>query len=230
MAEAGVASRRESERLIQEGFVKVNNNEVRTLGVKVNPDTDLIEVRGQKIYSEKKRTFLFYKPSKVITSMMDPQGRKVVSDFFRHVSERIYPVGRLDYDTEGLLIVTNDGELANFLMHPSHKIKKTYLVIVKGKPRMDSLKRLAQGIKLKDGVTAPASLRPIELDEKKSKIEISIHEGKNRQVRRMFDAIGHSVLYLRRIQYDFLTLKGLSQGEFRELSEKDVKRLKEGLV
>lgn len=228
MAEAGVASRRESERLIQDGYVQVNNEVVRTLGVKVDPQKDRIEVKGERIHSEKKRTFLFYKPSKVITSMIDPQGRKVVADFFQHVQERVYPVGRLDYDTEGLLIVTNDGELANYLMHPRHKVKKTYLTMVKGKPSMESLKKLACGIKLKDGITAPARIHPILLDDKKSKVEITIHEGRNRQVRRMFDAIGHPVVYLRRIQYGFLKLKGLNQGEFRELTENEVRRLKEG--
>lgn len=228
MAEAGVASRRESEKLILDGYVKVNGEVTRTLGVKVNPDSDYIEVKGTRILSERKRTFLFYKPSKVITSMSDPEGRKVVADFFRDILERVYPVGRLDYDTEGLLIVTNDGELANFLMHPRHKVKKTYAVMVKGNPSSESLRKLAQGVKLKEGMTSPAVVRSIQSDDKKSKIEITIHEGRNRQVRRMCDAIGHPVIYLRRIRYAFLTLHGLKRGEYRELNENEVRRLREG--
>ncbi|RAL22672.1 pseudouridine synthase [Thermoflavimicrobium daqui] len=226
MAQAGVASRRQCEELIQKGLVKVNGQVVQTLGVKVNPKRDVIEVKGKKLQQEKKRTFLFYKPLRVITSMNDPQGRKVVADYFRHISERVYPVGRLDYDTEGLLLVTNDGELANHLIHPRYEMDKVYKVTVQGRPSKEALAQLREGVMLEDGQTAPAKVKILEGNDKKSVLEIVIHEGRNRQVRRMCEVIGHPVIHLIRTRLAFLTLKGLKKGQSRELTSGEIQRLK----
>lgn len=229
LAHAGVASRRESEEWIKKGRVKVNGQVVTALGVKVDPSRDKIEVDGKIIHSERKRTFLFYKPMRVITSMHDPQGRKVVADFFREIPERVYPVGRLDYDTEGLLIVTNDGELAQKLVHPRYEVDKVYLATVKGKTSTHALKKLSDGVMLDDGLTAPAKVKLLETNEKKSKVQLVIHEGRNRQVRRMFHAVGHPVIHLIRIQLASFTLEGLKPGQFRECTQEEIIRLKRKL-
>ncbi|MBA4495648.1 pseudouridine synthase [Paenactinomyces guangxiensis] len=227
MARAGVASRRQCEELIKSGQVKVNGKITTELGIKVDPEADRIEVRGKRIQSERKRTFLFYKPMFVITSMSDPQGRKVVADYFGKIPERVYPVGRLDYDTEGLLLLTNDGELANRLTHPRYEVDKVYLATVKGKPTCDSLERLQKGVRLEDGWTAPARVRLIQAGENRSKIELTIHEGRNRQVRRMCEAIGYPVRHLIRTRLAFLTLNGLKRGDYRELTPAEISRLKQ---
>ncbi|MFV9510727.1 pseudouridine synthase [Tepidibacillus sp. LV47] len=228
IAEAGISSRRKAEQLIINGQVMVNGKIVTTLGVKVDPDRDQIIVNGKKIKSHpKKVVVLLNKPKKVITSMKDPQGRKTVVDLI-HISERIYPVGRLDYDTEGLLLLTNDGELANRLMHPRYELDKTYEAIVDGNPKEFELERLRKGIQLEDGLTSPAKVEKITINKKnQAKIKITIHEGRNRQVRRMFQAIGYSVIHLKRVQYGFLTLKGVSVGQYRFLNEEEICRLKQ---
>jgi 23S rRNA pseudouridine2605 synthase len=225
MAQAGVASRRQSEEWIRQGLVKVNGQLVTTLGVKVDPASDVIEVKGKRIRLESKRVFLFYKPLQVITSMSDPQGRRVVADFFRHIPERVYPVGRLDYDTEGLLLVTNDGELANRLTHPRYKMAKQYITTVKGRPSQEVLKQLQDGVLLEDGLTAPAEVRLLESSPKQSKLELTIYEGRNRQIRRMCKAVGHPVIHLKRTRIAFLTLKGLQPGQIRELTKAEMTQL-----
>jgi 23S rRNA pseudouridine2605 synthase len=226
LAQAGVASRRQAEVLIQEGKVQVNGKVVTELGTKVDPVKDQIMVKGKSIQKEEKRTFLFYKPLYVISSMSDPQKRKVVPDFFRHIKERVYPVGRLDYDTEGLLLVTNDGELANHLLHPRFEVEKQYVATIKGIPDEASLDELRKGVYLEDGLTAPAEVKMIHKREEDSKIKLTIHEGRNRQVRRMCKAIGHPVIHLVRTRLANLTIKGLKRGEYRELTPVEVKSLK----
>lgn len=227
IAQAGIASRRKSEEFIKEGKVKVNGKVVTELGTKVS-SSDRVEVNEVQIEREAPVYFLLYKPRGVISSVNDDKGRKTVTDFFTNIKVRIYPVGRLDYDTSGLLILTNDGEFANLLMHPRGEIEKVYVVKTKGIPTKENLKKLERGIKLEDGKTAPAKVKMISLDKKKdtSIIEISIHEGKNRQVRRMFEAIGNEVVKLKRERYGSLTLAGLSAGEARELSPHEVKQLR----
>ncbi|CAM3878562.1 23S rRNA pseudouridine(2605) synthase RluB [Mesobacillus zeae] len=227
MAHAGIASRRKAEELILEGRVTVNGKLVKELGTKVTP-SDKIEVNGVQIQREIPVYFLFYKPRGVISSVNDEKGRKVVTDYFGQIEQRIYPVGRLDYDTSGLLLLTNDGEFANLLMHPSNEIEKVYVAKVKGIPEREALKKLERGIRLEDGKTSPARVKLLSLDKKKqsSIIELRIHEGRNRQVRRMFEAIGHDVLKLKREQYGFLTLAGLNSGEIRELTPHEVKQLR----
>jgi 23S rRNA pseudouridine2605 synthase len=232
LAQAGVASRRRSEALICSGRVKVNGQRVTELGSKVNPRQDRIEVDDRPVVLERKRTFLFYKPEQVITSMHDPQGRKVVADYFRHIPERVFPVGRLDYDTEGLLIMTNDGELTHRLLHPRYKVNKVYIATVEGKPGPKALKQLEKGVKLKDGWTAPAKVRFLSHSSRDntSRLELTIHEGRKRQVRRMLKAVGHQVIHLIRVRFGFLTLEGLSKGEFRELTDEEIQRLKKEIL
>ncbi|MED1487845.1 MULTISPECIES: pseudouridine synthase [Bacillus] len=228
IAQAGIASRRKAEQLIVEGKVKVNGEVVTELGTKVS-DSDKIEVEGIPVEREEKVYFLLYKPRGVISSVRDDKGRKTVIDFFPHVDKRIYPIGRLDYDTSGLLLLTNDGEFANLLMHPRYKIEKTYIAKLKGIPPRPALKQLEKGVELEDGMTAPAKVKFLSGDRKKNTaiVEITIHEGRNRQVRRMFEKIGYPVLKLRRERFAFLTLQGLNAGEFRELSPHEVKQLRE---
>lgn len=227
IARAGIASRRKSEELIKEGRVKVNGKIVKELGIKVT-SSDKVEVNEIQIEREEPVYYLLYKPRGVISSVSDEKGRKVVTDFFQHLKERIYPVGRLDYDTSGLLLLTNDGEFANLLAHPRNEIEKVYVVKTKGIPSKENLRKLERGIRLEDGKTAPAKVKMLSLDKKKetSIIEIIIHEGRNRQVRRMFEAIGHDVMKLKRERYGFLTLNGLSAGDARELTPHEVKMLR----
>ena len=227
IARAGIASRRKSEDLIKEGRVKVNGKVVTELGLKVS-SSDRVEVNEIQIEKEEPVYFLLYKPRGVISSVNDEKGRKVVTDFFPHLKERIYPVGRLDYDTSGLLVLTNDGEFANLLMHPKSEIDKVYVAKIKGIPSKENLRKLEKGIRLEDGKTAPARVNLLSADNKKQSaiVEITIHEGRNRQVRRMFEAIGHDVLKLKRERYGFLTLSGLKTGDARELSPHEVKQLR----
>jgi 23S rRNA pseudouridine2605 synthase len=227
IARAGIASRRKSEELIKEGKVKVNGKVVTELGVKVTA-ADRVEVNEIQIQREEPVYFLLYKPRGVISSVSDDKGRRVVTDFFSEQKERIYPVGRLDYDTSGVLLLTNDGEFANLLMHPRNQIDKVYVVKSKGIPSKENLLKLERGIQLEDGKTAPARVKMLSMDNKKQTaiIEIAIHEGRNRQVRRMFEAIGHDVLKLKRERFGFLTLNGLSTGDARELTPHEVKQLR----
>ncbi len=228
IAYAGIASRRKAEQLIVEGKVKVNGKVVRELGTKVS-NSDTIEVEGVKLEKEDKVYFLLYKPKGYISAVTDDKGRKTVVDIFKkRVPERIFPVGRLDYDTTGLLLLTNDGEFSYQLTHPKFKIDKTYIARVKGVPTIDGLKKLQRGIKLEDGKTAPAKVSMTSFDEKAGKAicEITIHEGRNRQVRRMFEAIGTPVVKLKRERFAFLDLGNLKPGEYRELTKHEVKQLR----
>ncbi|QHW34926.1 rRNA pseudouridine synthase [Paenibacillus rhizovicinus] len=232
LAQAGVASRRKCEELILSGKVQVNEETVTTLGAKADPAVDVITVDGRRIKSESKLYLMLHKPKGVITSASDPQGRKIVSDYLPGIKERVYPVGRLDYDTEGLLLLTNDGEFANLLTHPSHHVPKTYWATVKGVPHGSALERLKQGILLEDGMTAPAEVEYHDVDTEKnqSTITITIYEGRNRQVRRMFDAISHPVVLLRRIRFGDLGLHGLARGKFRHLTPKEIQELRSAAV
>ncbi|AZS14787.1 pseudouridine synthase [Paenibacillus lutimineralis] len=227
LANAGVASRRKCEELILSGKVMVNDEVVTTLGTKADPNVDVITVNGKTIGAEKKVYIVFNKPKGVITSASDPQGRKIVTDYLKGIKERLYPVGRLDYDTEGLLILTNDGDFAHLLTHPKHHVSKTYLATVKGVPHGTELDKLKQGIMLEDGMTAPAEAEYHDIDPegKQSTISITIHEGRNRQVRRMFDAISHPVLKLKRISFGDLFLGNLKRGIYRHLTKEEVEGL-----
>lgn len=227
LAQAGIASRRKSEQLILEGRVEVNDKVVTELGVKADPEKDVIKVNGKPIKQERKVYLLFHKPKGVITALSDPKGRKTVADFLKNVPERVYPIGRLDYDTEGLLLLTNDGEFAQAMMHPSSEIPKTYFASLKGIPHGSVLEKLQAGIKLDDGMTAPAEVEYVDVkpDRNESVISITIHEGRNRQVRRMFEAVSYPVHKLRRVKYGILTLEGVSRGKYRSLTKEEVNNL-----
>lgn len=226
MAHSGVASRRKSEQLILDGRVSVNGKKVTELGVKVGKK-DRIEVDGIPVYQEEPVYFAFYKPRSVISAVSDDKNRKVVNDFFPGINERIFPVGRLDYDTSGLIIMTNDGEFANVLTHPKHEVAKTYVAKVKGTPTNDELKPLTRGVKIDGRKTAPAKFKVLSSDRVKgtSIVELIIHEGRNHQVKKMFEAVGFPVLKLKREKIGQLDLIGLSSGKYRELSKKEVSQL-----
>lgn len=228
MAEAGVASRRASEKLIATGHVQVNGQTVTTLGTKVTAK-DKIEVDGIPLHREKQVYYLLNKPRGVISSAHDEKGRRTVVDILREdeIEERIYPVGRLDYDTTGLLLLTNDGTLANKMMHPKFAVDKTYVAKVKGLISNDDLKQLRTGVKV-DGrrtKSAKTRLKGTDREKKTSIVQLTIHEGHYHQVKRMLAAVGHPVIKLHRESYGFLNLQGVQPGDYRELRPEEVKRL-----
>ncbi|WP_102345726.1 pseudouridine synthase [Bacillus sp. Marseille-P3661] len=227
IAQSGVTSRRKAEQLIIEGKVTVNGKVVKELGTKVS-SKDRVEVEGIPITREEPVYYLFYKPREVISAVTDDKNRKVVTEFFPEEKRRIFPIGRLDYHTSGLLLLTNDGEFANILMHPKYNIDKLYVAKVNGIPTREQLRKLEKGVHLEDGKTAPAKVKILSVDKKKSTsiVQITIHEGRNRQVRRMFEAIGFKVQKLKRERYGFLDLSGLSPGDSRELTPHEVKQLR----
>lgn len=223
---AGITSRRASEELILNGQVSVNGVVVTELGTKADPSVDTITVNGKTLNVKEERLYiLLNKPSGYITALKDSQGRKLVTDLLKDVPERVYPVGRLDYNTEGLLLLTNDGEWANRLMHPRHEIEKEYHVRVRGKVVEQQLKRMAEGVELEDGMTAPAVVRLVKSGEQNDWISVTIHEGRNRQVRRMCEAVSLSVVRLKRIRYGSLSLGTIREGQFRYLTEAEVSEL-----
>jgi 23S rRNA pseudouridine2605 synthase len=223
LSTAGVASRRHAEVIISQGRVTVNGK-VATLGMRVVP-TDKVRVGGVEVGPQAPRFFMLNKPTGVVTTLDDPQGRPTVATLVPD-DVRVYPVGRLDIDTSGLLLLTNDGEIAHRLMHPSYGVTKTYRVLVTGGVAEKSVRQLAAGIELEDGMTAPAEARVIDANAKQTVLELTIHEGRNRQVRRMCDAIGHPVIELVRIAYGPLTLAGLAPGASRPLQDPEIRRLR----
>lgn len=229
IASAGITSRRKAEKLMEEGRVTVNGEVVKELGTKVTVGNDVVEVDGVPLDKEQPIYFLLYKPKSIISAVSDDKGRKVVNDFLPDVEQRIFPVGRLDYETSGALLLTNDGDFAHLMMHPRNKIVKTYIAKVEGRPSKENLKKLERGIHLEDGKTAPAkvNVKSSNKSGNSSIIEISIHEGKNQQVRRMFEHIGHKVIKLKRESYAFLTLHGLEPGDSRELKPIEIKKLRD---
>lgn len=229
ISQAGIASRRAAEKMIEEGRVTVDGV-VASLGAQADADSQAICVDGEPIRrAEAHVYFLLNKPKGYISTAKDDRGRKTVLDLLPEVDARIYPVGRLDNGTEGLLLLTNDGELMNGLLHPARKIWKTYIAQVEGRLEKPELQKLKNGVTLEDGVTAPAKIRVLDWDQKsgRTKLEISIHEGKNRQVRRMCEAVGHSVQALKRTEFAGLSLSGVKRGEYRALSADEVAYLYE---
>ncbi|MGE5674949.1 MAG: pseudouridine synthase, partial [Mycobacterium leprae] len=232
MAQAGLASRRHSEELIQAGRVTVNGQVVTQLGTKVVPGKDRIEVDGRLLGKPEDLVYiLLNKPKGYVTTLFDPEGRpKVVDLLGEEIGQRVYPVGRLDYDTEGLLLLTNDGDLANAIMHPAREVKKTYIGKVRGVPGPAKLRALETGIELEDGMTAPAEVKLLEAKgPNAATVSIRIHEGRNRQVRRMFEAVGHEVIHLRRTTLGPLSLKDMEVGQWRELSPYEVSDLRKSV-
>ena len=225
---AGVTSRRAAEELIAEGRVRVNGTVVTELGTKADPNKDHIKVDGKLINPKQPPTYIMLnKPAGFMTTMADPEGRPTVHDLLKGVKVRVYPVGRLDYNTEGLLLLTNDGDFAHLITHPKHEFPKTYLVKIKGVLEDGAIAALEAGVFLKDGKTAPAKIRKIRKEEANSWIDITIHEGRKRQVRRMFDHMGHSVIRLKRVKTGGLTLGDLAEGAYRHLTSPEVALLRE---
>lgn len=226
MAHAGVDSRRKCEQLILDGRVKVNGKVVRELGVKVS-GADRIEVDQVPIYKEEPRYIILNKPRSVISAVSDDKDRKVVLDLIEGVTERIYPVGRLDYDTTGLIVLTNDGEFANLMMHPKHQIEKIYVAKVQGIPTQSALNKLERGIVLdgKKTAKAKANLLTSNTGNGTAIVELAIHEGWNHQVKKMFEAVGHPVLKLKRERFAFLDIYNLNNGQWRDLTAFEVDKL-----
>ncbi|NLC76576.1 MAG: rRNA pseudouridine synthase [Clostridia bacterium] len=226
LARCGLASRRKAENLIQTGRVQVNQKTVTVLGTTVEPGRDEVRVDGKIVVPEDKPVYLLLnKPKGYVTTVKDERGRPTVLELVNNIPERIYPVGRLDLDTEGLLLLTNDGLLAHRLTHPKHEIPKTYHALIQGYPSRATLNRLRQGIILDGKKTAPAQVRVIKNLSLDTLVEVVIHEGRNRQVRRMFAQVGHPVIGLKRVRLAFLTLGKLKVGEYRHLTKKEVERL-----
>lgn len=227
LSAAGVCSRRAGEALIKDGRVKVNDNVVTEMGVSVNPEKDRVEVDNRLVkVVEKKEYILLYKPVGYVTTANDPFGRPTVLDLAKDAKARVFPVGRLDINTSGLLLLTNDGELANRLTHPSYGVEKEYLARVHDIPDTQTLKRLAQGVELEDGMTAPAQVRLVKSGRPTSLVSLVIKEGKNRQVRRMLEAVGHPVVALKRVRFGLLTIGSMKVGEWRRLTPGEVKSLR----
>lgn len=227
ISKCGVASRRKAEEMILEGLVTVNGVPA-TLGMKADPHKDHIKVKGKLISAVGSKVYLmFNKPVQCLTSLHDPEGRPTVRDFLKRVKARVFPVGRLDFNSEGLLILTNDGDLANSILHPGNRIPKTYRVKIDGFLEDKDKSRLEKGIRLEDGMTAPAMVRVVKMLKANSWIDITIHEGRKRQVRRMLDRVGHSVIKLVRTRINGLQLGALKPGEYRYLTQKEVRILKE---
>jgi pseudouridine synthase len=228
LARAGIASRRHAEELIEMGVVSVNGAVIRELGTRVDPDTDEVRVRGRVVRLPRAAPLyiLLNKPRETVTTAHDPQGRRTVLDLLpaEWVARRVYPVGRLDRETEGVLLLTDDGEMALRLTHPRYALPKEYLVVVAGRPSREALAQLRAGVDLPDEErpTAPARVRVVRSNTETSELSIELHEGRNRQVRRMCDAVGHPVRSLRRVRVGPLTVDGLAPGASRLLSPAEV--------
>jgi len=227
LAQAGVASRREADRMITEGRVSVNNTFVEELGVQIDPIKDSVRVDGRIVKKEKEEFYLLLnKPKGYLVTLKDPFERPTVLELLPKLKMRVFPVGRLDLNSEGLLILTNNGELANRLMHPRYGIKKVYEVRTKGIPSQKSLLRLERGIHLDGKKTAPAKIAHLGSDPKNARIRIELTEGRKREVRRMFEAIGYSLLSLKRVNYAGIAIGTLRKGQWRYLTQPEVLNLK----
>jgi len=230
LAEAGIASRRKCEEMITKGLVKVDGKVVTAPGTKIK-GSEKILVNGVEVKPNHKKVYiLLNKPVGYISSVKDQFSRKTVLDLVNNIKERIYPVGRLDYDTSGLIILTNDGDFANKLMHPRHMIRKVYRAEITGKLSSSDIECIETGVQLEDYKTAPAGIKVISTSKDRSLVEVSICEGKNRQIRKMFDSLNHPVLRLKRIAIGPVGIDGLEEGKWRYLSKNEVMELKNAVV
>ena len=229
MARCGIASRRRCEEIILSGKVKVNGKIINELGIKINPEVDIVSYEGKIIKPEEKKLYIMLnKPEGYITSVKDEKGRKTILDLVK-VEERIYPIGRLDYDSSGLILLTNDGEIYNKIIHPRVKVEKKYIVLCKGEFTKEELIKFENGVDISGYITAKSKIKILdkEKDKKTNKVntlvEIIIHEGKNRQIRRMCEALGHEVITLNRVAVGNIKLGYLKKGEWRDLREDELK-------
>ena len=232
LARSGIASRRKSEELITSGKIKVNGQVVTELGIKINPEIDIVEYNGKQIKEENKKIYiLLNKPIGYVTTVKDQFKRDTVMELVKGIKERIVPVGRLDMYTSGALLLSNDGDFINKVTHPKHEIEKTYNATIVGKVTKEDVEKLTRGVEIQDEletyVTKPAKVKILKIDEEKnlSRIQITIHEGKNREVRRMCEAIGKKVIALHRTQIGNIDVKDLQLGKWRYLTEKEIQNL-----
>lgn len=225
IARAGVASRRAAEQLILDGQVRVNGEVVRTLGTRVSVE-DVVQVEGRTLARESHVYFLLNKPAGVVTTLSDPEGRRCVGDLTREIPERVFPVGRLDYDAEGLIILTNDGDLANQLTHPRYEVERTYDAKVKGVPSEETIEQLRAGLRLGDGMARPRSVTKVGKARVNTWYRIVVTEGRPHLIKRLWDAVGHPVQRLRRVAFGGLELGKIEPGEIRALTVAEVSGLR----
>jgi 23S rRNA pseudouridine2605 synthase len=229
LARAGIASRRKAEELITQGHVTVNGKKVTELGTKVDASTDQIRVQGQMVADIAERVYyVLFKPAGCVTTLSDPEGRQTVAHYLRGVTERVYPVGRLDYDAEGALILTNDGELAHRLMHPRFGAKRTYLAKVKGEPSDGVIERLRAGVRLEDGLAKPLEAERVHRADKNTWIRLVVNEGRPHLVKRLCESVGHPVVRLFRASYAGVSVEGMMAGELRELTRAELHEIRSG--
>lgn len=222
----GVSSRRAADRLIEEGRVKINGKVIRKKGFIIDPETDMVQVDNEGLEVEQKVYIIINKPKGIITAASDPENRKTVIDLLKDVPVRVFPVGRLDYNSQGLLLLTNDGELSYRLLHPSYKVYKTYRVKLYGGFSNVKLNKLRYGVELSDGITSPCEVKLLKAKGKETNIEIRIHEGRKRQIRRMCKEVGYKVTELIRVRMGSIKLGSLRPGCYRELGPNELKKLK----
>lgn len=227
LASCGVASRRAAEKMITEGRISVNGTVVTELGTQVDENADTVQVDGETVRPEAEKHYIAYnKPVGEVTTASDPEGRDTVMDRFRDYPVRLFPVGRLDYDSEGLLLLTNDGDLMNRLLHPSFEIKKSYLTRVSNFVTDEEIRSLRKGVMIDGRLTSPAEVRMIRHDAFSTELLVTIHEGRNRQVRKMIEAVGHQVVRLKRVRFGPVELGDLPSGMWRKLTEAEIAKLR----
>lgn len=223
LAQAGIASRRKADELIVQGKIKVNGKICKELGYDVNIQNDSVSYDNHRV--KLVNTLVYYKlhkPKGYVTTVTDDKERKTVLDLMRNVQYRVFPIGRLDYDTEGLLLLTNDGDLANIFMHPKNSISKKYMATIEGQISMEDIKKISEGVDIGGYTTKPCQAMLVSQDEKFAKVEVTISEGKNRQVKKMFEAVGKNVAFLKRVSIGEIKLGGLARGEYKELTPKEL--------
>ena len=227
LALCGVASRRNAEKLISEGQVTVNGAVVTEMGIQVDENADHVCFNGKPVYLEAEKHYIAYnKPIGEVTTVHDPEGRATVMDRFRDYPVRLFPIGRLDYDSEGILLLSNDGDMMNRMLHPSNEIKKSYLTRASNCVSDEDIRQLKKGVMIEGRLTSPAEVRLIRREALYTDLLITIHEGRNRQVRKMIEAVGHQVVHLKRVQFGPVILGDLPAGMWRKLTEDEIRKLK----